>query len=177
MFSISRLMGEKGSDLIPTDQLPSRLALLMFPILLSSCASAAPDPKNSDSQATYVPPRGMTYLSLEFKGQLLVTAPLWLGAERGDRPHIYLSATSEQVTRLREQYRWIAVGTGGVKDPTRLPQWEKIAWDLDADPFQRSTRLYPPSKNPLTWEDLFPIHVVGVDRAGNSNILVAVPLR
>jgi hypothetical protein len=119
----------------------------------------------------------MSYLSLDFTGQLLVTAPLWLGAERADRPHIYLSATPEQVKNLREKFRWIVVGTSGVEHPTRMSDWEKMAWDLDQDPFQRSTRLYPPYKNPLTWEDLFPIHVVGVDRAGKSTLILAVPLR
>ena len=176
MFSILRLWRRKKSGSIPRTLPPPRLLLLTITIFASSCAANAPDQRKSESP-TYVPPRGMAHVSLDFTGQLLVTAPLWLGAERGERPHIYLSATPEQVTKLREQYRWIAVGTGGVKDPARLPEWEKMAWDLDADPFPRSTRLYPTSKNPPTWEDLFPIHVVGVDRAGKSTLIFAVPLR
>jgi hypothetical protein len=177
MFSIPRLLRQKDFRPHPTYLRPRRLTLILFAILLSSCATEALDRRNAEPQPAYVPPRGTAYVSLEFTGQLLVTAPLWLGAERGEHPHIYLSATPEQVTNLREQYRWIAVGIGGVKDPSRLPNWEKMAWDLEADPFQRSARLYPPSNNPATWEGLFPIHVVGVDRSGKSTIILAVPLR
>jgi hypothetical protein len=122
----------------------------------------------------------MAYLSMEFTGQLLVTAPLWVGVERGDQPHLYLSATPEQVKDLREQFRWIAVGIGGVAHPTRLPDWQKMAWDLDQDPFQPRTRLYPSNPTtgkPVRWEDLFPIHVEGIDRAGNAKLLLAIPLR
>lgn len=157
--------------------MPLGLGVLLVPFLLSSCTTSAPARKDSDAPTPYVPPLGMNYVALGFTGQLLVTAPLWLGAERGDRPHVYLTATAEQVGKLREQFRWIVVGTGGVKEPTRLPEWEKMAWDLDADPLQHERRLHPPYKNPLTWEDLFPIHVVGVDREGKATLILAVPLR
>src|SRR5262245_45126214 len=117
MFTVSRLWGRKVSGSVPMNPRLPRLLLVAFTVLLSSCAADAPDPTNSESRAAYVPPRGTAYVSLDFAGQLLVTAPLWLGAERGERPTVYLSATPEQVTKLRENYRWIAVGTGGVKDP------------------------------------------------------------